>query len=119
MESVEELTKIAHDAQEKLRRIEFADRAKRNGPLVGKTFKYRNCYSCPEKPSDYWWMYAKVTRMGDDGLLYLTTFQTDKYGNMEVRFEHLGYHMQGYHPVPASEFNRAWKTFQKRIASAL
>ncbi|MET3225713.1 hypothetical protein ABIE85_001460 [Bradyrhizobium diazoefficiens] len=118
MESVEQLRKISADAQMKLHRLEVAQREAANGAKVGKTFKYRNSYSCPEKPSDYWWMYSKVTHM-KDGLLYATTFQTDKYGNVHVKTNEGCYHMQGHTPIPAGEFNRAWKALRKKLDAAL
>jgi hypothetical protein len=40
--------------------------------LTGMYLVYpQNCYSCPEKPSDYWDTYARVT--GSDGCLLLMT----------------------------------------------
>jgi hypothetical protein len=115
MESVEQLQKIATEAQAKLWEIEHAKRRKENGSKVGKTFRTQNNYSCPEKPSDYWWLYAKVTRMDDDGLLYATTFQTDKYGNVDIKYDELVYHMQHYSQCPATELNRAWRALLRRV----
>lgn len=113
--TVDELTKIAREAQEKLGEIRAAEFRRLNGPKVGKAFKTRNNFSCPEKPSDYWWLYSKVTRMDDDGMLYATDFETDRYGNISVRFNHYAYHMQGHQQIPAAEFRRAWKKMQAKI----
>lgn len=119
-ETKEQLQKVVRDAQEKLYAVEVAERIKKNSVFVGKTFKYRNSYSCPEKPTDYWWMYAKVTECSEaDGLLYATTFQTDKYGDMTVQTRQNCYHMQGYTPCKLSEFNNAWKRFRAKIESTL
>jgi hypothetical protein len=113
--TVDELTKIACEAQEKLAAIKAEEFRRANAPKVGKTFKTRNNFSCPEKPSDYWWLYSKVTRMDNDGMLYATYFQTDKYGNISVCFDHYAYHMQGHQQIPAAEFNRAWKKMVAKV----
>lgn len=115
MQTVEELTRIASEAQEKLAAIKYAGWRKDNAPKVGKTFRYRNSYSCPEKPSDYWTMWAKVTRMGEDGILYATQFQTDKYGNVDIKFDQCIHHAQYYTPCPKAEFNKAWRALLKKL----
>ena len=117
MESVEQLEKIAHDAQEKLSRIRSDKYKSENGSKVGKTFRTRNSYSCPEKPSDYWWLYAKVTRMDNAGMLHATTFQTDKYGVVSVNFDQCVHHAQYYDPCPAADFKTAWKALLKKLNS--
>lgn len=48
--------------------------------LIGKCFKYKNNYSCPEKPSDYWFLYVRIDSLSKDGDLFSTQFQTDMYG---------------------------------------
>lgn len=53
--------------------------------LVGKCFKYRNSYSCPEKPSDYWWLYRHVIGVTTDSNLMVHQFQTDTYGELTVK----------------------------------
>ena len=48
--------------------------------IVGKCFRLRNCYSCPEKASDYWWTYYYVTGIAGREWVWVVTFQTDKDG---------------------------------------
>ena len=55
-----------------------------NAALVGRFFKYRNSYSCPSVPEDYWWLYLAVTEMNEHGTLHGWSFQTDKDGRMEI-----------------------------------
>ena len=44
-------------------------------------------------------------------------FQTDKYGDLSVRFSaHQFAHLSGWQPVKAADFNKAWRAVQKRIA---
>jgi hypothetical protein len=117
MESVEQLQKIALDAEEKLYRIRSDQFKSKNSSKVGKTFRTRNNFSCPEKPSDYWWLYAKITRMDDAGMLYATTFQTDKYGAVSINFDQCVHHAQYYSSCPAADFKKAWKAMLKKLNS--
>lgn len=51
---------------------------------VGRCFKVRNNYSCPEKPSDYWWLYKRVVKI--DGYSLVTEeFHRDRYGVITFR----------------------------------
>lgn len=53
--------------------------------LIGTYLVYpRNCYSCPEKPSDYWNVYAKVTG-GDGCYLVMTEVFVDSRGVGTIR----------------------------------
>jgi len=116
MNRLKELKAEARRIGEQIDEIETAARRETNNKKVGRYFKTRNSYSCPEKPSDYWWLYAKCTRMNDDGFLYAFNFQTDRYGKMEVEPDRHSYHMQDYSPCSKAEFKRAWRKFQTNIA---
>jgi len=48
--------------------------------LIGKCFKYRNCYSIPNKKSDYWFYYTKILSVSGTWV-YAQSFQIDKYGD--------------------------------------
>ena len=50
---------------------------------VGKCSKYRNCYSCPSKASDYWWMYVRIVAV-EDGSYVVQRFQRDSYGKASM-----------------------------------
>jgi len=67
-----------------LYRLEDEERTRKHGALVGRFFRYRNCYSCPEKESDYWWLYVAVTAMDEHGSLRVLKFQTDKEGKVSI-----------------------------------
>ena len=115
METIEQLKKIAGDAQDKLWAIQADQFRKANGSKVGKTFRTRNNFSCPKKRSDYWWQYAKVTRMDEGGMLYATIFQTDQFGNVTVSYDSCVHHAQYYTPCPATDFNKAWRALLKKL----
>jgi len=77
--------------------------------LVGKCFKYRNCYSCPVGPKDYWVDYTKV--VGVDGSSFVVvSVQKDKYGAVRIEersspgFD--GKMMDGYVPITNREYQR-------------
>jgi hypothetical protein len=81
----EELQKIiaaGFEAREELRAIEDAEKTKANASLIGKCFKYRNSYSCPESDADYWWLYSKVVSV-DGEWAQVLRFQTDRNGRVE------------------------------------
>jgi len=87
--------------------------------LEGKYFKYKNSYSCPEKPSDYWFLYTKITEIKPDDV-YNTrgngvachfkgwSFQTDKYANISVEKKKTGYVHSLGQEITENEFHSAW-----------
>lgn len=83
--------------------------------MVGKCFKYRNCYSMPQTEAYYWWYYAKVIGIGEYWPKAFT-FQIDKDGKIEIEYKTTFHRMQGYTQIPAREFDAAWRKVQKRIA---
>lgn len=51
---------------------------------LNKYYIFRNnCYSCPEKKSDYWNVYYKVIEINDNGGIVAVSLQKDKYGRIE------------------------------------
>jgi len=36
---------------------------------IGTYWKFKNYYSCPEKESDYWWLYRYLKRLASDRFL--------------------------------------------------
>jgi type II secretory pathway pseudopilin PulG len=113
----EQLEQQVRQANQALNRLRDEDRRAKNAPLIGKTFRYRNSYSCPEKASDYWWLYAKVTKLDGDGSLKLFTFETDKYGHIKITPDGHAYNMDsGYQPISAAEYRKALKALKSRVA---
>lgn len=86
--------------------------------LIGRFFKYRNCYSCP-KPDEYWWLYSRITAYEDGGLL-ADEFQTDKDGRIDIKFNiwkpYLGLESRGgYIEITKAEYLKAKKRLQDQI----
>lgn len=113
----EKAARVAALANDRLAEIQNAERYARNKALLGKAFKYRNSYSCPEKRGNYWWLYAKVVKVDQDGHLMVFMFQTDKYGNVDIKPSEHRYHMDDYTGISASEFHKAWGRLRLLIAS--
>lgn len=113
----DELESRARDINRRLHTIRDAERFAENQALAGKTFRFKNNYSCPEKPSDRWWLYAKVLKVDKTGHLTVMEFQTDKYGDITIRTDKFRFHMNDYQACPASVFNKAWRDLQRKIAN--
>ena len=93
--------------------------------LEGKCFKFRNNYSCPEKKSDYWWMYKQVIAIPEDGIyqtstgvschLKCWTFQTDKYGASTINPDDTTYAHSLGEEITKEEFDAAFEKMIKAI----
>lgn len=111
-----ELQATVKKALGEFEQIESAERKERNRALIGKCFKYHNSYSCPEKPADYWWLYARVAGLVEDGWLKVWTFEKNGYGKWEIEFDTTRYGaFENYTPIPLSEFLSQWKKAVKEI----
>lgn len=79
-----EFEKVARELralEEKIRLEEAYPKAKEQ---EDKYWKYRNSYSCPEKESDYWYIYRHVLEVRPDGIMIVDEFQTDRYGKSTI-----------------------------------
>jgi hypothetical protein len=119
MKTEEQLEAEIAPLQRQLARLRDAETKKESEAVVGRCYKYRNSYSCPKVPSDYWWLYAKVTKVGDYWPVTFE-FQTDKDGRIDIQTRDcsvgIGKEGNGYIEIPSKEFNAAWRALQKRIA---
>jgi len=50
----------------------------------GKYFKYRNSFSCPQKESDYWYLYSKVSKVISVREVYRISFEMDIHSKIEI-----------------------------------
>lgn len=74
----EQLKAEIHRLMAEVNAINDAESAAQAAALVGKFFKYRTCYSCPQSEADYWWLYVAVTGVGEAGAMKGWAFQIDK-----------------------------------------
>lgn len=118
METIEALKEQAQSLAAKIGKIQDADRYQENKKLEGKAFKYRNNYSCPQKPSDYWWMYIKVLKVTKD-FIDTHEFQTDQYGQITIDLRKRHYRFlfgaDARIEIKPAEFDRAWKALQAKL----
>lgn len=101
---------------QKIWAAEALEREKENKNLIGKCFKYRNCYSCPEKESDYWYIYTMI-RSADGHKLRAHEFQVDKNGRVEInaKAEYFRSLTDGWREIPDTEYFLAWNALIKKI----
>jgi hypothetical protein len=119
MTDIEELERIAREANLAVSEARDKLRDQENKAVIGKCFRTRNNYSCPEKPTDYWWLYVRVVGVRH-GSVVCHLFETDKYGKVMIDFNAFRYaHSldQGYTPISRAQYDKAWKALMKRLGA--
>lgn len=80
-----------------------------NSALLGRCFRMRNSYSCPESDADRWWFYCRVVAV-EDGALKALTFQNDNQGRItvenETHFSALS--LADYEEISEAQFLKEW-----------
>ncbi len=84
----------------------------------GKYFKYKNCYSCPEKESDYWFMYIKIKKVTKLNWMEGFTFQTDRNGKVTFEVERAITESICQVEITKKEFDAAFKKMVKKMELA-
>lgn len=103
------------EINERIDEIQTAKAERVSAALVGRYFKYRNNYSCPESDEDYWWLYMKVTGF-DGSRLSGYSFQRDSDGKSFFDPAATTYnHLSGYEEITAQEFIRARAEFLTKL----
>ena len=111
-----ELQLIAAKALAEYREITDAEDQARNAGLIGKTFRYRNSYSCPGEGSDYWYLY-KIVKDASGSNLICSWFQKDASGRIEMDFDVLSPTLySGDEEIPPAMFWDEWRKLQSEIA---
>jgi hypothetical protein len=118
LDSLKRLNEQKAELLNKISKLETQERIEKCKVLVGKCFKFRNSYSCPSNPSDYWWLYAVVTGFTKHGFLQLLKFQIDKDGRVRIDTDQVMMHdsLAGYAEITSSELAGAWLAFGKHIS---
>lgn len=116
-ERIAELEAKVRELRGELNELTDARDAAESAALVGKMYRYRNSYSCPEDEADYWQLYTKVLSSNDHGSLSVLNFQTDKDGRAEIEIT-LGVACSfGYRDeIGADEFNEALAAFNRLVS---
>lgn len=80
--------------------------------LIGKCFKFRNSYSCPEGDKDKWWFYRRVIGVAD-GCTITIEHEVDKDGNLFIREGKQSPQFfdsdSGYIPITVDEYYEAFR----------
>ncbi len=114
-EQLQQSIEAADAARVELWRLEAQEAEDRNRAFIGKCFKYRNCFSCPQGPEDYWWMYGKVLSVQGTSI-QMWQFQTDKYGEISISPSATCAQMtSNYQEIPLAEFNQAWQATMEKL----
>lgn len=115
-ETVDVLNRQIAIARNKVWKIEAAERYEKAKKLIGKSFRYRNSYSCPEGEKDRWWLYMRVTGVSKDGFLTVFSFQIDKDGQITIEPEKRRMHESNLgEPITLKKFRHAWKILVRGI----
>ena len=97
--------------------------------LIGKCFKYKNSYSCPDTENDYWYIYTKVTSI-EKSDLYVSgenvlsnfkgvSFQKCKYGIITIESNKSTYvHCIG-EEIPEEEYDKAKRALKNELYQIL
>ncbi len=104
MNREQELLDQMEPLRHELDKIARKKRQDENTAYVGKCFRYRNSYSCPESEADYWWLYAMVTGLSDSGQPVGISFQTDKNGDIEFKSKLWFTGSAGYEEISGEAF---------------
>jgi hypothetical protein len=110
-----ELQTIIDNARNELYKIEDNEKMESFNQLLGKCFRYRNCFSCPSSDKDYWYMYMKVTGISDSGELLILQFEKDGHGDFSIRPDYTNLLLDLSIEITEKEFNDAWKGFVTEI----
>lgn len=102
-------------AREELSAIEAQRWCQESAGMVGTFWKYRNCYSMPSKPSDYWFVYRCITKVTDTKNTFVAfDFETDKNGKHIIATEKWT-HLTGWVRCTEKEYLRAWRRLVNTI----
>lgn len=113
----EDLQQLITESRDKLSAIEDAEAEERNARLLGKCYKFRNSFSCPQSAADYWWLYLRVTTIvGHE--MGAWQFQCKKDGGIEIlpnAFLPLFFPGPAYIEISDGEFRSAWHALCETI----
>lgn len=130
MKNIELEIEIAKKAVDLARRevqaledLAFRQGIKKLKGLVGTCLKYRNSYSCPQGPEDYWFAYMKLVAIKDQAWV-AHEFQIDKNGELSLTKEKYVPIYSTKDPLPSgwvkiskAEYKRAYQHVLKLVAS--
>lgn len=113
----EELEKIIFDTWKKLDKLRDEKAQVELLPYVGRCFRKRNCYSCPESDKDYWWTYYRVLRIDGRSFISLTFEKTAKSEFfVKSQCEYFDNRSDG-EEISVVEFDNLWHKFLTELTN--
>lgn len=119
MSRLEELNEQIRALADERDKITIAAAQKEAQAHVGKHFKCRNNYSCPETEADYWYEFVRIVSTDEDGTnLIAFRFATDSRGTTWITPSEPLYvgALCGYDEITKGAFDVEWAALQQRIA---
>lgn len=114
--SDEKLKQASIEIRSEMQSREAAAYAEKNMQNVGKCFVARNCYSCPEKKSDYWNVYYMVLNLNDGNGVDVLQLQIDRDGNAFIQKTNAYYvHLLGK-KISRAAFDKAANKIVRYVA---
>lgn len=113
--SDEKLKQALSEIRSEMQSREAAAYAEKNMQNVGKCFVARNCYSCPEKKSDYWNVYYMVLNLNDGNGVDVLQLQIDRDGNAFIQKTNSYVHLLGK-KISRAAFDKAAKKIVQYVA---
>jgi len=122
---LEELRTKQKKLREEICQLQEKEDYQKNKSLAGKFYKYRNCYSCPEGPEDYWTLYIMVLGVQPDGWVDTMHIQTDNEGKISITqqgnggaifFDSVG---DNYIEIHRDEFLEVWFKMNDKLKAIL
>lgn len=113
--SDEKLKQASLEIRAELCSREVAAYHEKNMQHVGKCFVARNCYSCPEKKSDYWNVYYMVLSLNDGNGVDVLQLQIDRDGNAFIQKTSSYVHLLGK-KISRAAFAKAANKIVRHVA---
>ena len=110
-----QLELIVISARSELDDLDWKETAKINADLLGKCYKFKDCYSCPEKESDYWYVYKQYLRLEGREILALC-FYVDKYDKISLSLMREHGDLSGWTEIGLQEFWDEWLNLKTKIS---
>ena len=101
--------------RDQIHEIEHKEFVKEKRDIVGKCFKFKNSYSCPETEADYWWAYKRITGLDKSANCFTSfSFEIDRDGNCSTNVRAFDM-LSEWKPCTEEEYLQAWLEFKHTI----
>ena len=111
LKSLKQLNKEFKSIQDQIHILERKAFIKDTKFKIGRCFKFKNSYSCPETEVDYWWVYKRVLGHHEHANAFISfSFETDIQGNHTTNNQAWDM-LSGWIECPEEEYLEAWRDF--------